>query len=186
MRRRSKIRYDRIIILILIIGLIIFGITKLFDKDKITKTNDILMLDFINKELEEIKKYSENNDLVLNVEYEYNDTIEKDHIISQSIEKDTIIKENDTLNIIVSLGVLDKEKLKEDKINELGNVPIMMYHGIVNKKDSETDYIGGNVDKDGYNRTTESFRRDLEFYYEKGNEMILYSLYPITFCMYRK
>ena len=72
------------------------------------------------------------------------------------------------INILID----DLNKLREDNINELGKVPIMMYHGIINKKDSETDYIGGNVDKDGYNRTVESFRRDLEFYYSNGYRMI--------------
>lgn len=32
------------------------------------------------------------------------------------------------------MGKLDKEKLAQDNINELGRVPVMMYHGIVNKK----------------------------------------------------
>ena len=172
MKKRKKIRYDRIVCFVGIIGLIVFITIMLFNKEETIKTNDILMLDFVNKELREIKEYSEKNKLVLDIDYEYNDKIEKDHIISQSIEKDKVLKENDTLNIIVSLGVLDKEKLKNDKINELGNIPIMMYHGIENKKDSETKYTGGNIDKEGYNRTTESFRKDLEFYYEKGYRMI--------------
>lgn len=61
---------------------------------------------------------------------------------------------------------------KENNVNELGNVPIMMYHGIHNKKNSETNYIGGNVDKNGYQRTSEAFRNDLEFYYKNNYRMI--------------
>ena len=175
MKKRRKIRYDRIIIMLLFVSLGIFGIIKLTSTSSNTNNKleeKKLMQDFIGKSLEDVKDYSDKNELVLNVTYEYNDEVEKNKIVSQSIEKDTEIKENDILNIIISLGVLDKEKLKNDKINELGNIPIMMYHGIVNKKDSETDYIGGNVDKDGYNRTTESFREDLEFYYSKGYRMV--------------
>ena len=173
MKKKRRIRYDRIVILLFIIVVITFGITKLINKEENKEiAKDNLMLDFIGKTEEEIRIYSEENKLVLNITYEYSEEVEKDKIISQSISKDTEINENDTLDIIISLGVLDKEKLKEDKINELGNVPIMMYHGIVNKKDSETDYIGGNVDKDGYNRTTESFREDLEFYYTSGYRMV--------------
>ena len=48
----------------------------------------------------------------------------------------------------------------------------MMYHGIVNKTNDDTSYVGGNVDKDGYNRTVEAFRNDLEFYYQEGYRMI--------------
>ena len=82
------------------------------------------------------------------------------------------IKKGDTLKVVVSLGELDLNKLKKDNINELGKVPIMMYHNIIDKPSSETNYTGGNVDKDGYNRTTEAFREDLEMYYQKGYRMI--------------
>ena len=37
---------------------------------------------------------------------------------------------------------------------------------------NETEYIGGNVDKDGYQRTSEAFKSDLEFYYNEGYRMI--------------
>lgn len=46
----------------------------------------------------------------------------------------------------------------------------MMYHGIVSTTNNK--YTGGNVDKDGYNRTSSAFRSDLEFYYSKGYRMI--------------
>ena len=67
---------------------------------------------------------------------------------------------------------LTDEDYKNNNVDELGEVPIMMYHGIHDKKDSDTNYIGGNVDKDGYQRTAESFRRDLEFYYNSGYRMV--------------
>lgn len=79
--------------------------------------------------------------------------------------------------MVVSLGKIDKDKLKNDGIDELGNVPIMMYHGIKNMKNNDTEYVGGNVDKDGYTRTSEAFRNDLEYYYNKGYRMIKLSDY---------
>ena len=67
---------------------------------------------------------------------------------------------------------LTKEDYEKHNVNELGEVPIMMYHGIHNKKNNDTEYVGGNVDKNGYQRTTEAFINDLEFYYENDYRMI--------------
>lgn len=67
---------------------------------------------------------------------------------------------------------LTKEDYEENKVDELGEVPIMMYHGIHNKKNNDTKYTGGNIDKDGYQRTSEAFINDLEFYYENNYRMI--------------
>ena len=95
-----------------------------------------------------------------------------------SINKDDFYEEIDDTH--------NKEELKENltdldykqyKVDELGEVPIMMYHGVHNKKSSDTNYIGGNVDKDGYTRTAEAFRNDLEFYYQNGYRMIKLSDY---------
>ena len=120
------------------------------------------------------KKYQ---DIKVTINYEYNDEFEKDKVISQSVKEGTNIEELKEIAIVVSLGKLDKEKLASDKINELGKVPIMMYHGIREKTANSTGTIGGNVDKDGYNRTPEAFRKDLEFYYEKGYRMVRLSDY---------
>ena len=85
-------------------------------------------------------------------------------------------KEDDKKQEIIEVEPPKKELAKIDyennKVNELGEVPIMMYHGIQNMKNSDTKYIGGNIDKDGYQRTSEAFINDLEFYYEKGYRMI--------------
>ena len=74
--------------------------------------------------------------------------------------------------VVIEEKKLTVEDYKENNVNELGLVPIMMYHGIHNKKNSDTQYTGGNVDKDGYQRTSEAFRNDLEFYYTNGYRMI--------------
>lgn len=79
-----------------------------------------------------------------------------------NIEKD---KEEETKELTV-------EDYKNNKVDELGEVPIMMYHGIHNKKNDETDYTGGNVDKDGYQRTSEAFINDLEMFYKNNYRMI--------------
>jgi len=57
-------------------------------------------------------------------------------------------------------------------VNELKDIPILMYHRIYDMKNSETEFTGGNVDASGYNRTSEAFEADLEFYYENGYRTI--------------
>lgn len=66
--------------------------------------------------------------------------------------------------------VLTEEDYRNNNVDELGEVPIMMYHGIHDVTDNK--YTGGNVDKDGYQRTADAFRKDLDFYYNSGYRMI--------------
>ena len=116
----------------------------------------------------EIKKYAEDLGLQLDLSYEYHDTIEEGKVISQSIETGTKIEDHMNLKVILSLGKLDEDALRDAGVNEMGKVPVMMYHGIHNLKNEDTDYTGGNVDKDGYQRTAEAFLKDLEMYYQEG------------------
>ena len=172
MKKKKKFKILPIIIILIILILIVFLVFKLTKKPTDIKVQDTLMEDFTNQNITVLQEYSNTHNLDLNIDYVYSEDVEKDKIITQSITKGTIIKDNDKLNVTVSLGKIDKEKLASDKINELGKVPIMMYHGIREKTSNSTGTTGGNVDKDGYNRTPEAFRKDLEFYYENGYEMI--------------
>ena len=81
-------------------------------------------------------------------------------------KKEEVIKQEEKKKELTTQDYID------NNVDELGEVPIMMYHGIHNKKNSDTDYTGGNVDRDGYQRTAEAFRNDLDFYYENGYRMI--------------
>lgn len=173
--KKRKLKIGRVLIAILIFTIIVFLICKLiFNKPKIEK---VLMPNFVGSSINDISEYADKYKLNIITDYQYDDLIPKDNIISQSINENTEINEGDSLNVIISLGKLDKEKLKSDKINELGKVPIMMYHGIKNLKNSDTLYTGGNVDKDGYTRTVEAFRNDLDSYYQKGYRMVKLSDY---------
>ena len=173
--RRKRVNYKRVSIAVLILGLSLFLVINGLKRDK-----KVYMIDTVNREISSVREELDKYDLNISVTYKYSDDILKDYVISQSIDKDTLLNDGDNLSLVVSLGKLDKEKLKQDGINELGKVPIMMYHGIKNIKNSETKYTKGNVDKDGYTRTVEAFRDDLEFYYQNG-----YILYTITiiFCL---
>ena len=169
---KNRLNYRRILIVVGILLILMVLLILLFNKDK-----NIYMIDLVGINISDGREMINKYNLDVEITYEYNDNIDKDMIISQSINKDVVIKDGDKLNLVVSLGKLDKEKLKNDSINELGKVPIMMYHGIKNVKNSETEYIGGNVDRDGYTRTVEAFRNDLELYYQKGYRMIKLSDY---------
>lgn len=157
---KRKLRIDRIIITIIFLSLIVLLLVYLFKP----KEKD-LMIDLTNKTVLEAQEFAKEHDLNLIIEEEIN-SFTKDKIFKQSIAIGDEINKGNDLTIYVSLGI-DYEKLK---VNELGNVPIMMYHGIHNITDNE--YTGGNVDKDGYQRTAEAFRKDLEFYYSSGYRMI--------------
>ena len=171
--RRRKVRKK--IILIIIVLFLLLGVVATFiiinkdnKKKEIEKENIMIKLNT----LDEVNNFAKEKNINVNITYEYSDDIEKDKVISQSIKEGEDIKNILNIDVVISLGKLDKEKLASDGINELGKVPIMMYHGIREKTSNSTGTIGGNVDKDGYNRTPEAFRKDLEFYYENGYEMI--------------
>jgi peptidoglycan/xylan/chitin deacetylase (PgdA/CDA1 family) len=124
----------------------------------------VYMEDLSGKSVDYIKEYCSN--LGINVEFveEYSD-IPKGNFISQSISPGDEIG---NLIVKISKGV-DPSLYPENHVNELGRVPIMMYHGIHNVS---AKYVGGNVDKDGYQRTSDAFRKDLEFYYSNGYRMV--------------
>ena len=173
--KKKKVNYGKLLLVIFSLIIIIFLVYKVLNKSK--EPEKILMINIVNMKINEVTKLLDEYNLNINKEYKYSSDIDKDKIISQSILDGTEIHEGDELDIVISLGKIDKEKLKNDGIDELGTVPIMMYHGIKNLKNSDTSYTGGNVDKDGYTRTVEAFRNDLEFYYQKGYRMIKLSDY---------
>lgn len=173
MRKKTRVKRS-LVVVIIIIALILLvggGLLILSKNNKIEHRKDKNIMIKLNT-LEEVNSFSKDKNIKVNISYEYDDNIEKGKVISQSIKEGDSIKDVTSIDVVVSLGKLDKDKLASDGINELGKVPIMMYHGIREKTSNSTGTVGGNVDKDGYNRTPEAFREDLEFYYENGYEMI--------------
>ena len=161
-KKRRKLKYKNILLLIVTIVFVIFISKSLFKgKDEIN-TADIIN-SYIGKKIDVLEKLVSEEDLNLKKEYQYSKEYSKDEIISIDF-KDKNVK------AVISLGIPDDKFYMEHKVNELGNVPIMMYHGIIDTE--ENSYTGGNVDKAGYNRTAKAFREDLEFYYKSGYRMI--------------
>ncbi len=171
-RKKRKKKRKIILIVAILLMIIILLVLKVvgFPKEIINNKKEDLMPKL--NDITEVNNLTSKYSLEANITYEYSDDITKDKVISQSIKENTKIDKGMKLDVVISLGKLDKEKLASDNINELGKVPIMMYHGIREKTSSSTGTIGGNVDKDGYNRTPSAFREDLEYYYENGYEMI--------------
>ena len=170
-RRKKKIKIKSFLVLIIVILLIIVVPKKLFShsekKEENVLTGDIIET-YEGKKIDTLEKLIEGKDYIINKNYEYNKELLKDEIIEVSLKDKEI-------DVIVSKGMPDKSLYKEKKVNELGKVPIMMYHGIIDTEDNK--YTGGNVDKDGYNRTAKAFREDLEFYYKSGYRMVRLSDY---------
>ncbi len=168
-----KVFICSLFVVFLIIGTIIF----LTNKDK-TEVNNKKMIDLTGYSIEEVRNYAAENNLNLKINEIYSDQFAKDTVANQSILSGEEYTNNSNLTVDLIIGSLEDKRNAEIKIyidnnvNELGRVPIMMYHGIHNKKNSDTDYIGGNIDKDGYQRTAEAFRNDLEFYYQNDYRMI--------------
>ena len=161
----KKIIIGLIIVLALGGSIFIFK-DKLFKKEnKVQTETKKKMIDLTGKTLEEIESFKNENKIEFEIVEEFN-TAEKGQIFAQSLKVDEELKDHLKIKISISKGI-DYTGLN---INEMGNVPIMMYHGIVNKE--TTSYTGGNVDKAGYNRLASAFRRDLEFYYENNYRMI--------------
>ena len=152
--------------------IIIVSIVSILFIYKKSKIDFIYMEDFVSKRIEDVRNYVSKYDLQLEIVEKDTISYDKDVVIEQSIPPGDEIHMGDFLKITVSTGNVDVSLYQESGINELGNIPVMMYHGIVNMASSDTKYFGGNVDIDGYQRTVEAFRSDLEFYYEEGYRMI--------------
>ena len=159
-KKRRRLKYKNILIIIGIIIIVVLITKKSPQKEIITAD---IVDSYVGKSITELEHLALENELTIEKEYEYSKNIEKDLIISTDFFEKKI-------SVIISKGIPDDKLYREKKVNELGNVPIMMYHGIIDT--DETKYIGGNVDKNGYNRMVKSFKEDLEFYYTNGYRMI--------------
>ena len=161
-KKKRKLKYKNILLLVFIIIAIVLISKKGLSAPKEIITND-LVESFIGKKISTLEETIKDDNIKIN----------KKHLYSNKYLKDEIMEVNyhdQEINVTVSKGKPDDKYYQSIKANELGNIPIMMYHGIVDTE--ENTYTGGNVDKNGYNRTAKAFREDLKFYYENGYRMI--------------
>lgn len=167
-------RTDLFFIVFALVVFILYGVSQTDGKvlNNNYENKEILLDNLVGMTIDEVEDYANKVDIQLEIEYQYSSTVDKDIVISQDKESGSKVVNDEIIKIVVSKGDVPISVYQEYKVNEMGSVPIMMYHGIVNVKSSDTEYVGGNVDKDGYNRTAEAFREDLEFYYRNGYRMI--------------
>ena len=159
-KRKKRIKYKNVGILVFCIVLLIIIIVSLTGKKE---EKVILKEDYSGMTLSEIESYAKENNVHITKEYKNSTKYEKGEVIDAKLD-------NGVIAITVSDGDYDDSYYQKFNVNELGKVPIMMYHSIVDTE--ENKYTGGNVDKDGYNRTAKAFREDLEFYYKNKYVMI--------------
>ena len=160
--KRRRLKYKNVLVTIILIIVIFLLLSNLSNNKKELFTPDVIS-DFVGKNISELEQIANDNEIELVKEYKFNKDYKKDEIIKVSYDSKEI-------NVTISRGPVDDKYYRDLQVNELGNVPIMMYHGIVDTE--ENTYTGGNVDKNGYNRTAKAFREDLKFYYENGYRMI--------------
>ena len=156
---------NRYFLILFIIILLVSTGCSLSESDSNNQVKEELKTEFKNMELASVIEYATKNDLEVTKTYEYSDDFKKNFVIKSTLN-------GKKLDLVVSKGSIPVTEFKEKAVNELGKVPIMMYHGIREKTSTSTGTVGGNVDKDGYNRTPKAFLEDLEFYYENGYRMI--------------
>ena len=162
-RKRRKIKYKSFAILfgIIIVPILLLSLLKKEPNEE--PFNGDIIKQMVGEKIEKLEEVAK----------EKNFSIQKDYVYSREYGENEIVQvdfKDNKINVTISKGKIDDKSLSEKKVNELGSVPIMMYHGIVNTTDNK--YTGGNVDKDGYNRTSKAFKEDLEFYYNEGYRMI--------------
>jgi len=95
--------------------------------------------------------------------------------ISESVASEAATIEQSVSQSVIetsAIPTLSNAEYEAAGINELNSVPILMYHRIYGMTNEETSYTGGNVDADGYNRTSEAFEADLRSFYEQGYRMM--------------
>lgn len=168
----------KIFLCLLFTSFLVIGAIIIINNNKKTTIKNQKMIDLTGYSIEDVRNYADENDLNLKVNDIYSDEFIKDTVVNQSILVGEEYIRGSDLTVDLIIGSLEDKRNAEIKkyidnnVNELGRIPIMMYHGIHDKKNSDTNYTGGNIDKDGYQRTAEAFRNDLEFYYQNGYRMI--------------
>lgn len=101
----SKKRLKRILQVITSLLLLVYMVITLLISMEILKLPvKALVENFANKNITSAMKWAKNNDITLNVEYDFSESIDKNIVISQDVEPNTLVSEIDELSVVVSDG----------------------------------------------------------------------------------
>lgn len=109
MAKKKKMPVWLIVIIVIVVIIIIGGLSNGTDSNN---KNTVVVTDFSTMTKAEIDIWCNDNKIKCDIKEEYSDSIENGQFISQSIEKDRTIYEDDKITIIFSLG---KEPTTEQK-----------------------------------------------------------------------
>lgn len=88
----------------------------------------ILMPDLVEKNIDEAKRDIETSGLIVGeIDYEFDDNIEKNKVISQSIKAGTEIEENKVINLVVSKGPKGIQQPSEEEELQMNSVSFPLY-----------------------------------------------------------
>lgn len=161
----KQMKKNTIIVLLILMLFLMTGCTEKND----VEDEKLVMEDLSSYTTEDIVLFADKVNLSVTIVEEYSYSKEAGTYISQSIDAGTEINEGDSLEVVFSKGLIDIDAFKDAGVNEMGNVPVMMYHKVVDEREK--------VDSNGYSRYYEDLISDLEFYYENGYRMISLSDY---------
>ena len=134
-RKRLKIAAVVLLIILLAQGIFIFKFVSGLMGGNSNQEQVITLPDFEGKNLEYVNKELESLGLKILVRDEYSDTVEKDHVISQSPAAGMEVSDGDTVSIVLSKGtkqsqvpsiigftLTEAEKVLEQNNLKLGNI----------------------------------------------------------------
>lgn len=129
------------------------------------------MIDVVGLNVSVTRTFAKEKKLELKVKEEYSDTVKKDIVMKQSIKKGSNIKEGKLLTVTISKGKDLVPLYRENQVNELGDIPIIMYHDF-EKEDDKSKVEGGTLDGAKIVRTLSALKEDLKYFYDNDYRVI--------------
>jgi serine/threonine-protein kinase len=99
--KQKKIIWGSSIAVLILLLSVLFS---LFVLPILLQPDDVELIDLTNRDVEEAKRWLENNNLMYDIEEVYDDSVDVNVVISQSPESGRFVKEETVVDLVVSLG----------------------------------------------------------------------------------